>query len=209
MIEEQHAVEMVDLVLDGARLVPGDGDAIRAAVAVERLELDLARTLHVAEDLGNGEAAFLRGFRLGARGQDARVDEHERRRRLLAHVHHGDAPRDPDLVRRETHPLGRAHRLEQVVHEAPDVVVDRGDRGGLLAQHRRTEHVELQHAHGAGFASTGASRPTMLVMPLRTTTSFDSPLRTVTWSSLMRSEEHTSELQSLAYLVCRLLLEKK
>src|SRR2546425_8064306 len=27
--------------------------------------------------------------------------------------------------------------------------------------------------------------------------------------SCMRSEEHTSELQSLAYLVCRLLLEKK
>src|SRR5205823_7860082 len=31
-----------------------------------------------------------------------------------------------------------------------------------------------------------------------------SPTRTTT-----RSEEHTSELQSLAYLVCRLLLEKK
>src|SRR5258706_9701650 len=28
-------------------------------------------------------------------------------------------------------------------------------------------------------------------------------------SSLMRSEEHTSELQSLTNLVCRLLLEKK
>src|SRR5687767_15981962 len=28
-------------------------------------------------------------------------------------------------------------------------------------------------------------------------------------TSLTRSEEHTSELQSLAYLVCRLLLEKK
>src|SRR2546425_4922236 len=28
-------------------------------------------------------------------------------------------------------------------------------------------------------------------------------------STPMRSEEHTSELQSLAYLVCRLLLEKK
>src|SRR6266404_2384694 len=28
-------------------------------------------------------------------------------------------------------------------------------------------------------------------------------------ASLARSEEHTSELQSLAYLVCRLLLEKK
>src|SRR5205823_8452782 len=30
--------------------------------------------------------------------------------------------------------------------------------------------------------------------------------RSSTWN---RSEEHTSELQSLAYLVCRLLLEKK
>src|SRR2546423_7554458 len=29
------------------------------------------------------------------------------------------------------------------------------------------------------------------------------------WPSTARSEEHTSELQSLAYLVCRLLLEKK
>src|SRR5687767_15667738 len=28
-------------------------------------------------------------------------------------------------------------------------------------------------------------------------------------TKLFRSEEHTSELQSLAYLVCRLLLEKK
>src|SRR2546425_2544816 len=29
------------------------------------------------------------------------------------------------------------------------------------------------------------------------------------WRRRRRSEEHTSELQSLAYLVCRLLLEKK
>src|SRR5437762_7028853 len=33
------------------------------------------------------------------------------------------------------------------------------------------------------------------------------PERTVTWPG--RSEEHTSELQSPMYLVCRLLLEKK
>src|SRR2546425_10837900 len=33
--------------------------------------------------------------------------------------------------------------------------------------------------------------------------------RAVQWPSPCRSEEHTSELQSLAYLVCRLLLEKK
>src|SRR2546423_6801126 len=34
------------------------------------------------------------------------------------------------------------------------------------------------------------------------------PSRAITVSG-RRSEEHTSELQSLAYLVCRLLLEKK
>src|SRR2546425_9243352 len=33
--------------------------------------------------------------------------------------------------------------------------------------------------------------------------------KTTTLRSIMRSEEHTSELQSLAYLVCRLLLDKK
>src|SRR5687767_15610241 len=35
--------------------------------------------------------------------------------------------------------------------------------------------------------------------------------KTRSWfaQTLIRSEEHTSELQSLAYLVCRLLLEKK
>src|SRR2546425_6217953 len=34
-------------------------------------------------------------------------------------------------------------------------------------------------------------------------------LRALRGSAAARSEEHTSELQSLAYLVCRLLLEKK
>src|SRR2546425_2081016 len=35
------------------------------------------------------------------------------------------------------------------------------------------------------------------------------PLEVVCGAPNVRSEEHTSELQSLAYLVCRLLLEKK
>src|SRR2546423_4867525 len=39
----------------------------------------------------------------------------------------------------------------------------------------------------------------------------EAPKRTNTMAQrcAIRSEEHTSELQSLAYLVCRLLLEKK
>src|SRR2546423_6556470 len=38
---------------------------------------------------------------------------------------------------------------------------------------------------------------------------FESPAHKTTRDLNIRSEEHTSELQSLAYLVCRLLLEKK
>src|SRR5205823_10938170 len=38
---------------------------------------------------------------------------------------------------------------------------------------------------------------------------FVAPLLAMTAWIKLRSEEHTSELQSLAYLVCRLLLEKK
>src|SRR2546425_9477514 len=42
-----------------------------------------------------------------------------------------------------------------------------------------------------------------------TASSVDRPHNTPGSRPSSRSEEHTSELQSLAYLVCRLLLEKK
>src|SRR5687767_15731945 len=38
---------------------------------------------------------------------------------------------------------------------------------------------------------------------------FGMPAENAAMQNKVRSEEHTSELQSLAYLVCRLLLEKK
>src|SRR2546425_7033010 len=43
----------------------------------------------------------------------------------------------------------------------------------------------------------------------RVTENLPSPRLDCTYLEPRRSEEHTSELQSLAYLVCRLLLEKK
>src|SRR2546425_2743284 len=44
---------------------------------------------------------------------------------------------------------------------------------------------------------------------LRPLLSSYSKAQLVEWLGQLRSEEHTSELQSLAYIVCRLLLEKK
>src|SRR5687767_15513373 len=48
----------------------------------------------------------------------------------------------------------------------------------------------------------GADQDRAVTLPDRLRSSPHAPVR-------VRSEEHTSELQSLAYLVCRLLLEKK
>src|SRR5205823_10588550 len=53
------------------------------------------------------------------------------------------------------------------------------------------------------------SLPARASFPRRDRRRSAQPRRSCRWCCCPRSEEHTSELQSLAYLVCRLLLEKK
>src|SRR5205814_9409472 len=65
--------------------------------------------------------------------------------------------------------------------------------GGRVAGHHRGVPVRLRDdRHRSGLPGAGTARRTEPGRPLR-----------------CRSEEHTSELQSLRHLVCRLLLEKK
>src|SRR2546425_9157685 len=71
----------------------------------------------------------------------------------------------------------------------PYTTLFRSEAGTPPAGHLR--HVAWADAHPA--------------VPLRAAPDFPRPRQPVAG----RSEEHTSELQSLAYLVCRLLLEKK
>src|SRR2546422_7625820 len=53
-------------------------------------------------------------------------------------------------------------------------------------------------------------QPMLAVSPRKvTSTRLRSGPRNMGWISTLRSEEHTSELQSRLHLVCRLLLEKK
>src|SRR5437016_9147562 len=71
----------------------------------------------------------------------------------------------------------------------PYTTLFRSRRFAAAERHlRRREHVEQAHA--------------ARLLP-------DAPARTATACRPERSEEHTSELQSLTNLVCRLLLEKK
>src|SRR3989441_1993238 len=80
--------------------------------------------------------------------------------------------------------------------DAPEVVVRRIDLGGERAGVEtalRGQHREAAHAAGAEAVEVGLAVAVVGQVGTRAG----------------RSEEHTSELQSLAYLVCRLLLEKK
>src|SRR2546425_7704598 len=52
-------------------------------------------------------------------------------------------------------------------------------------------------------------QPSAALRPARTIWRSRAPFSALLGDLGERSEEHTSELQSLAYLVCRLLLEKK
>src|SRR5262245_62694546 len=76
--------------------------------------------------------------------------------------------------------IQRVQRLRAVEREEVDA------RFGLLEQ-----DVLIAHGHFAAILTAPSKRIT-------------SP-----FSIVLRSEEHTSELQSLRHLVCRLLLEKK
>src|SRR3712207_8217920 len=72
-------------------------------------------------------------------------------------------------------------------HEAPRARAD----GGRDLVERRVEHEVAEHHRAARDPPLGVARPPRPP------------------GARIRSEEHTSELQSRQYLVCRLLLEKK
>src|SRR3712207_8304739 len=72
----------------------------------------------------------------------------------------------------------------------------------------RSQALEQQTAQGEVLRVI-ASSPTDLTRVLDTITETAARITGAPGAALQRSEEHTSELQSRQYLVCRLLLEKK
>src|SRR2546423_8943230 len=89
---------------------------------------------------------------------------------------------EPFLVRCELHRV------------RPDVSLDQPDQSVGVGAYE--EHTALLRRYGPG-----APRADLWEAPESDAV--------VLMAQSLRSEEHTSELQSLAYLVCRLLLEKK
>src|SRR3989441_9532567 len=101
-------------------------------------------------------------------------------------------------VLEELPPSEIAERVAPLRAIAP--VRRRQDLGTLVVgSHRAACEPTHDHQH-----RRQASRASHRTPPSPTGASRDPP-----WIGARRSEEHTSELQSLAYLVCRLLLETK
>src|SRR2546425_13075378 len=86
---------------------------------------------------------------------------------------------------------------------------------GVLSTLAASPTCVAQSFHSAARAARPTGSETLLVFPLENSSRLaklewlGEGLAELTIERLSRSEEHTSELQSLAYLVCRLLLEKK
>src|ERR1043166_5585227 len=178
VVEEEDAVEVVDLVLDRAGEQSARLPAVAQPVAAGRLEDDSLGALHVAVEIGNREAAL---FRAGA---PLGLDDHgvHHGQPLALDPHHRDPLRDPDLVGREADALRDVHGLEEVVDEAPDVRIDGGHLRAALAEHRGAEEVEVEQRHDQAVGKT--SSPPGTTGP-RSTRSVEPPLSMVTRSSLM------------------------
>src|SRR2546425_2844980 len=75
------------------------------------------------------------------------------------------------------------------------------------------QHTLMRQAHKRRRQKIGARLSQVLQLSEQTwrrpACCVDSAITELQGGNVWRSEEHTSELQSLAYLVCRLLLEKK
>src|SRR5690625_3615162 len=96
------------------------------------------------------------------------------------------------------------HRI--LIGEIASIIRDRDDEGGrvvamLYRDHRIGDLLEIRAAHRARFR-----RP---ILAGAATIAGSFVKAEAPENLLLRSEEHTSELQSRGHLVCRLLLEKK
>src|SRR5260370_14962190 len=105
VVEKQHAVQVVDLVLHGAALEAADSGAVRAALAVQRLEREGEGAFHVAVQVGDRQPPFFGRLPLVTQRDDAGIDQHQRGRVVATHIDDRDAARDAHLVRREPHAL--------------------------------------------------------------------------------------------------------
>src|SRR2546425_6169411 len=125
-------------------------------------------------------------------------------------VGRGDEPHIDDGIGR----LAAHAAHHTVLNDPQELGLDRLWHLGQLVEKQRAAVRGFEQAgfvpHRAGECSLAVSEHLGFEQPFRQRRAVDGDERAARATAVVvRSEEHTSELQSLAYLVCRLLLEKK
>src|SRR3989475_8141591 len=103
---------------------------------------------------------------------------------------------------------GLARRLKLVGLDVDGVLTDNGIYVGMVGDHP----VELKRFHiqdGLGIKLLRDAGLVVVLASARRSEATELRARELKVDEVVRSEEHTSELQSQSNLVCRLLLEKK
>src|SRR5215213_5568203 len=173
---------MIDLVLDCPGLESGRFLAVGMSVGIQRLDHHAVGSGDIRIDLRYREAALL-GPGPSLRFHYARVHHYEA---ILVHINYGNPPGDTHLVGGEPDALGSIHGLEHVGNQPLHLIIDRVYRLTVLAQHRRSQQVQIQQTHVAAGPGAAALLPTR-TMRDRSTTTVEVPLSTVTRTSFSPS----------------------
>ena len=157
MVDEQHPVEMVDLMLQADRQQPVDLAVLDLAVGVPPARAHPIGAQHLGILLGDRQAALLVGHQGFALLEDLRIDEHPRVPDRLAllilfllEVDHEQADRYPDLHRGQPDAGRVVHRLEHVGDEGLELGIEILDRSRGLAQDRIGNADDRKNGHRAG-----------------------------------------------------------
>src|SRR4051812_49064011 len=156
-VEDEDAVEVVDLVLDHARFQAAGLDEDVLAVAVLGAHADVDRALDVDVHGGQAETALLGPLLVLAGPLDDRVDQGVDRAVGLDAVDE-DAVQDPDLGGGQADAVGVVHQRAHALDLLAQVVVEPLDPARLGAQDRIAElaHVgQRRAAPGQGLGVEG------------------------------------------------------
>ncbi len=141
MIDEQDAIQMIDLMLQASRQNAVRLDLSRVAIAIEVTGAHAGRPLDILENVRDRQTALLAGGMLVRSPENFRISETKRLRRrcftfAFGHVENDHPLLHGDLNRGKPDARRGIHGLKHVVHERADAVVDRGHWRANEAQTR-------------------------------------------------------------------------
>ena len=137
VIDEQHPVEMVDLMLHTGGKKPFAGHHLLFAIDIQIAHIDAGRPFDLGGLFWDRQAAFLEnGLGIGA-GDNLRIDHLVKLRRVIrTAIHHNDPLRDIHLRRGKADSGGVIHGFGHVIEKLARAIGDLGNRRCHLAKHR-------------------------------------------------------------------------